>query len=861
MDVNGTRFHLLKGKGDWITCCRPTAGDEDEAVKYDGASASLILREALARFPRSKRDEPLRPTNRRGAAVDGYGNWYWIDQERRRLYWQPSGTNLASVYYDPQQQAPESKEPGGFRPDTPKTPPTIELSGLAVTEDHYLVVGDRGDRPGLIIIDLHAGAPPWRFTLPGRPAFDPWDMAAAPGGGVWILDRYNHRYWGLDRAFRVVGAPLPADPTPPAAGAFHTPEDETGCPPSQPVPTLSGFSLTTLVNPLSIVPLPDLSVLILDSPPGASFSIIHHYAYDIHLASYPLEDETHVASLDGGQQQLSLQMIGHDIAYDPAGGQLYVMERDGNQAVAWRLMLDASSPGLEVRRSDYLPMPYGGGRAIVFSGDGVSYDVGGREPGNDSLVRWIPVRAIDRSRYERSATLIVGHPPADGTGAPAFDSKAQDCVWHRLLLDACIPPDTNVRVWSRAHNERELLANLPFDREPDLYLRGDGAEIPFYDPYPQQIPTPDHTGTWELLLQHAKGRYLQLRLKLTGNGHVTPRLRAMRVYYPRFSYPTHYLPAVYTEEGQPGPFLERMLANMEGFYSTIEGKIAGVAALFDPRTAPPEALDWLAGWVGLMLDPIWGQLQQKRAETDRGIQVTPGSTRPPDRRRLFIRFARLLYERRGTPDGILFALQLLLEPCLEQLMHGLEATAIDRNHPLRTLLADYDLPAPTATTSATELEDLLFDFLLRRPTRVRLVEHFLIRRGQGRVAGLPDVSAPGTASAPQGSSLDAFRANAHRFTVLVPVSLIPEEEAMVRRVVALEKPAHTEYALRRYWEGFRVSEARLGSDTTLDQTNRFVAMLIGRDYVADGYLAASHPKTVTERLVMDRDRYRDLPRL
>jgi hypothetical protein len=867
VDVNGTRFHLLKGEADWQRCWEDAAPSAAMSVGYDRDSASLTLAPVLTLFPRGARDEPLDAGTRRGAAVDGFGNWYWIAQDRQRLTWRPAGSERSTVYFDPAEIPAPASAPGAFVPAPPLAAPVVELSGLAVTEDHYLLVGDRGTQAGLIVIDLHAGAPPWRLFLPGGVPFDPWDVAPAPGGGVWILDRNNGRYWGLDRALRVVTVPVAEGPpaTPPA-GSF-APETGEALPVAQPEGTAEGFALAEVDMPLSIVGLPDYTVLILDSPeldspPGTGVSVVHHYAYDTYLGSYPLQDEIDVATLDG-QVRLDFSLVGHDMAYDAGSEALVVLERDGNQAIAWTLALDASPPGVRVRR-DYLPVPYGGGRALVSGRDGVYYDVGGRDAGNDGLVRWLRIRAIERTRYARAATILVGQPPAEGSppaDAPlAFDGKERDCVWHRLLLDACIPPETAVRVWSRAHNDLALLENVPFSREPDLYLRGNGAELPFYHPYPEKEAVPPGTGTWELLLQRAEGRYLQLKLELAGNGRVTPRLRTLRAYYPRFSYPANYLPAIYHDEEEPGPFLERMLANMEGTFTEIEGKIEHAAALFDPRSAPPEALDWLAGWVGLMLDPMWGQLQEKRAEDDERLLAPPGSTRLPDRRRLFIRFARLLYERRGTPDGILFALQLLLEPCLEQFLAGLQHAAVDCSHPLRTVLAFYGLRAPTATTSATAFEELLYALVLRRPSRVRLVERFLVRRGQGRAAGLPDIAEGGDA-VPVGSSRVAFAANAHRFTVLVPVTLPPEEEAMVRRIISLEKPAHTEFSLRRYWEGFRVDEARLGIDTTLDQTNRFVAMLLGRDYLAEGYLPASHPQTVMERLVADRDRYGSLPRL
>jgi hypothetical protein len=97
--------------------------------------------------------------------------------------------------------------------------------------------------------------------------------------------------------------------------------------------------------------------------------------------------------------------------------------------------------------------------------------------------------------------------------------------------------------------------------------------------------------------------------------------------------------------------------------------------------------------------------------------------------------------------------------------------------------------------------------------------------------------------------------------VLVPEALTPEEEAMVRRIAELEKPAHTEFDVRRYWDFFRVGETRLGIDTVLGEESRFVETIVGRAYLAEGYLHPSHPADVAERVVSDRDRLGDMPSL
>ena len=77
---------------------------------------------------------------------------------------------------------------------------------------------------------------------------------------------------------------------------------------------------------------------------------------------------------------------------------------------------------------------------------------------------------------------------------------------------------------------------------------------------------------------------------------------------------------------------------------------------------------------------------------------------------------------------------------------------------------------------------------------------------------------------------------------------------MVDRVVRLEKPAHTDFDVRRFWDGFRIGEARLGIDTVIGASGRFVEMILGRDYLAEGYLYPGPPMNVPDRLIADRDR-------
>lgn len=841
MDANGTRFQLLKGKADWL------AGQEAgqpagtfASLAWDDQNELLTLNPLLSLFVRGTREAPLDPAARRGAAADRFGNWFWIAHDRRRIFWQPSGSRKPLVYWEPAAESCRDAV-GPFAPLEPIQPPESELAGLAVTDDHYLVVGNITQH-GLFRFDLHAGGEPTLLLIPAEVPFEPFDLAARPGGGVWILDRANRSYWGLDREFQIVvdpalgnGGPCPEDETP----AFHP---VGGVAKPRPIQTFASAFGVSASDPISIEALPDGSVLILDrqsnlSPadPAVAASTVLRYRYG-QLVGSPirLAASVEVASTGNGATTSELAVTAHDIAYVAATKTLYAVDWYGKQTISFGFDVQSPpSPGQALSvKNDYLPMHYFGGRALVRHAQTVSYDVVGGDPARDPAVRWIALQTIDEPRYDRSATLRT----------PIFDGKTHGCVWDRLDLDACIPPDTLVAVSTRANDDADLLTTLPFTPEPSLYLRGNGSEIPYYAAFPN-LSASDAAGTWELLFQTARGRYLQVQLALNGNGRTTPKLRALRAYYPRFSYPKQFLPAVYRDDPSSASFLERLLANPEGFFILIEDKMNQVGTLFDPLCAPSETLDWLASWLGLVLDPIWSQIQARRQT------VSASSAQPlPDRRRLFIRYTTRLYKRRGTPDGIRFALHLLLDPCLEQRLQRFKNAAVAFDPALQAELARLGLPYPTPVTTETEFEDLLHDYLLApaRPSQIRLVERFLTRGGRAAVAG--------DASATNQSGSDTIAATAHQFSVLVSENLPAEELAMVDRIVRLEKPAHTAFDVRRFWDGFRVGEARVGIDTVVGASGSFREMILGRDYLAEGYLYPAPPMNVPNRLVSDRDR-------
>jgi phage tail-like protein len=886
VDANGTRFHLLLGKDDWARCVyedgtplgdywdgSPPAGGS--ALAWDGECGELTLEPRLFRFQTAAPEAPLTPERRRGAGRDRFGNWYWIAASRQEIRVQSSGSGRASHFWaacDGETCAPR-QDAGGFQPCLPAPPPEpCTFSGLAVTEDHYLVVGSL-EPPGVLVFDLHAGGPPRRMFWPDGVPFAPFDISPRPGGGVWILDRDNERYWELDRHFRVrfgngsiVTVPGAEDLFQPVDGSSvrRTPEDRFG----------EGVSLAAaspLAGPhyVAVEGLPDGSILLLESDPSEPFSRVCRYRDGAPFGE-PVSLEC-ATELIEEEHRAGFRLLGHDFAFVPARDYLYVVGRDGNQAFVFHVSRHGDRIALEPK-GEYLPLRLFGGKALVATGGSAWYDIG---------ERWVRLVGQKRPRYVAAATFIT--PPLDG--------RDPDCLWRRLILDACIPPETGVQIWTASADDLHRLAVQPWTAEPQPYRRGDGSELPFTPPLPG-----DARGSWELLFQGARGRYLRIKVGLTGSGRATPRLYAMRAYYPAFSYLDRYLPAVYREEPESAWFLDRFLANVEGLLTATEDRIAAAQVLFDHASAPAGTLGWLCGWFGVALDAKWEE----------------------SRSRLFLRHAMQFFQFRGTLPGLRMALELALEQCPGETVFRVENAALRRPGGIRIVERfrsrgairwnpargrdelnrvfsealglsppqAYPVTAPPGEQAAKWREFSLatLGFVPAPETAARLAawRDFLARR-YSRIAGFNTTygrsdadfgSAPYPAELPpDGKRLEDWfqfqgvvlpsRDTAHKFTVLLPVPRSGEFNTaeqqrrleLTRRVVDLEKPAHTSFDVKFYWARFRIGEARLGEDTAVERGSRDPQLMppavLDQSYLAETYLAAGHPMNVRDRRVLN----------
>jgi len=909
VDANGTRFHLLLGEDDWASCQdaatpavgldvhfkrAPAACDGDTAgFAWDNTAGTLTLRPCLVQFKAPPNDTPPDPNSRgrRGAARDPFGNIYWIAESATELLVVPSATGVAVHFWSPGDGLTCDSQPhyGEFHPAAdPSAPASLQLAGLAVTDDHYLVVGVV-EPAGFLLFDLHAGGPPQQFTWPLRAPqkFVPFDIAPRPGGGVWVLDRAGHRYYALDRNFAPdpVGQPLttidpgarddfqPLEPSPVrrTAASLFTP----------------GVSIDAS-DPTAIESLPDGSVLILDRMAGRPARLLRDGIGQRFGDPLPLEP---------------FDVDAYDLVFVPAApgavikGRLFVASAEGNQAFAYDMSTTDDGRVTFTLAAEYFPMRLFGGKGLISSSSQAFYDFADG---------WVPLMAQRRPRYAASAALRTR----------VFDGGEPACVWHRLMIDACVPVDAALHVRSRAADDEALVPLARWQPEPDPYLRRDGSELPLV-----AEPDAERSGTWELLFQRARGRYLQIELTLSGNSRVSPRVRALRAYYPRFSYLQRYLPAVYREDETSASFLDRFLANIEGFYTTIEDRIAAVQALFDVRSAPADTLDWLASWFGVALDPAWNEQTQ----------------------RLFIRYAPDFFSQRGTIQGLQNAIRLAIDGCLDPASftpspprtRGLDQVRIVEtwrtrqvpplvagdstetigprevpaavrwrpmlgrtrlNSSYRAFLASraIDVPAnaefpvqePDDADAARVWRDFAQQALGFVPSATAADadawQAFLARRynAAGALARVYNVASPEEVPLPDGvppdrhplqdwfdfeSTVMAVRRTAHRFLVLLPVprSVDNTDEFrrdridLVRRVVELEKPAHTVFDVKFYWALFRVGAERLGDDTLVDRGGRAPDLLpplrLGHGYLAESLLAAGHPQNVAERRILGRD--------
>ena len=411
-----------------------------------------------------------------------------------------------------------------------------------------------------------------------------------------------------------------------------------------------------------------------------------------------------------------------------------------------------------------------------------------------------------------SLNSLAGFGTTDPVSPKMFDSGTAQTVWHRLFLEAILPPRTSVVVWLTAADQPSAITSptaswyphafgdadmsaLPDDTPQGVWL-SIPSEVPFAEPLLGADPVPQRQGLFMALIQrpgrlvrNLSGRFLGVRVELHGDRRSTPEIAALRVWAPRFSYVKNYLPELYRENkfspaaDQASPqstrhdFFERFVDLFEAQLTRIEDRVAHSYLLTRPESAPDEALDWLGSWIGL--NP---------------------TGYPPDRRRARLLASAKLHRDRGTVQGITQALDIAT--------NGLCSRGAI------IVVEDFRLRHIFATILGADL-DIQNDPLL--PGFSGSSNSFV---GDTLFVGDPgdqaEILALFSAPAEQAQVQQFFDSLAYRMTAFIHNQVETVDVNLVQKIVEYEKPAHVAAAVRIATQPFMVGLAALvGVDSYL----------------------------------------------
>jgi len=619
-----------------------------------------------------------------------------------------------------------------------------------------------------------------------------WRLTADPSGGVWVLDRVRRKIG------RVMGLPFPDRPYAP-----YDPDVVRPCSENQHPPHLSDASQITFApdeQPVALACRADGVVAVLIWVSGRE-------------ARVRLLDSTGwrgpASMLQGAGRPYSVAWVGLDrlavlVIGVPGEALVYPMPTEP---------ASGTSASIAEPVGDLYPLTdYTGGPFLHTLNGPPHYPT------------------VDGSSGLHALSLPSFATQGQAANAMPIDSGSSQTVWHRLYLEAEIPPDCSV-VIAVAASEEAVPPESEAEWHPHYFGHSterqgfipqgawvsSASEVPFY---PGLLNCPlvrDRAGLFTVLIQRAhrsvtqvKGRYFWVRIALNGNGRTTPEVAAVRAYASRFSYRDRYLPELYRETaygdeaeallapGQratPSDFLERFLGNMEGVLTPIEDRIASAYLLTDPRTTPDEALEWLGSWIGGSFDPAF----------------------PSERRRRLIASAPELYRKRGTLEGFTLALDI--------------ATGGAVTSGEIVVLEDYRLRRTMGTILGGDFadeEDPLLGGLVVSGNS--LVGDTLFLGQEERREFLALFASELDLTAREDLAVEAFLDRlAFRVTVLVHQEVEAQDLGLIKRVVELESPAHLAVRVVAASEPFLVGVASLvGVDTYLGPTQPIHPVRVGR---------------------------------
>jgi len=767
MDPNGQRF--------WLYADPAHFGALDDCVWQPQARVLTLARERAAP-----------PEADRAARSD--------DRLRRLPALRDSFSQLAR--WDAAERMLRS-EHGGLVPESASPVPPLDLALDA--EQVLLMALDRQVR----LVDLRGRFEPIRlvgFTLASGETFSPTKLACDAEGGRWALDRRNRSL------ARITGTPwrrrafVAFDPD-----TFRPHPENPQAPALQPGPALPAG-----IDPVLLACSPQGQLAVASWGERGRFSLhrlsptgwapARELLGAAHAHALRWLDERHVALWAGALDEA--------LVYDLDEPGTAAIELLGRRYPLRQALPDAPP----VQSQDWPPhylLAAGGTRPLV-------------------PLSWRAQATQGRAQLQRR------------------EAAGFDACWHRLNIEAELPEGCAVLVELAARDDEQAPdesdyhphwlgdaslrpADLPPDTPRAAPLRA-ASELPLH-PGLLQAPAGARRGCHTVLIQRAghsqralRGRWLHGRVTLFGNGQRAPCVAALRVWGDRYSYLSHYLPALYTDDegadrsqrgaATPADFSERFTQLFECELTRWEDIAANAHVLTGPHSAPPAALPWLASLLG---------------------QSLPAAFSPPQAR-AWLATAPQRVRQRGTLGGLRSALDVALDG------------AVTRGAVI--VLEDFRLRRTLATLLGVDLSDDADPLLpgMRPSANSRVGDGLILGEGPDArdflTAFLPealdDLLDEGEAEL---LTQDFYARTAHRATVLLHEALSAPQARLAEAIVALESPAHVAVRLLPARAQFLVGIAALvGIDSFLRDTPkpgwaRVDCSVIGRgDVIAGGSL-------------------------
>jgi phage tail-like protein len=353
----------------------------------------------------------------------------------------------------------------------------------------------------------------------------------------------------------------------------------------------------------------------------------------------------------------------------------------------------------------------------------------------------------------------------------ALDSNIESCPWHRVQMKGNVPANASLRVES---STRDTTTATWTSFVPCGVLTGSNPDC---------------------LIQSVPGRFLQLRLTLYSDGTVSPRIHALKVFFPRESY-LEYLPSVFQDDPQSRVFLDRFLSIFQTTFDSLDAKLDNLWQFFDPLSTPSAALPWLAAWIAFPLD----------------------QTQPVAQQRRLLSGAVASYQQRGTVAGLQQAVQNWT---------GVQNVRILEHFRLRNWTF---LPVSGGLGQGARLWSHNFYGRLQVGVSSQI--------GSFRLTNEPQ---------PESEPLDW---GANQFSVLFPANpyTASANAASVSKIVEREKPVHTQATMCPIFPRLRVGiQATLGIDAYVGKVNK---MILGKlaTLSYDAVLAPSQTARQTQAL-------------